>query len=94
MKQLKRIIYSWVDKKFLGGCSSYNSLSMRKSCRSKKQARQMFDKNNIPHAKGDIFYGPFKPFRFVKKYEFHFDIRMLQWSFQLQLLDNAKTSLH
>jgi len=70
MKSLKRIIYSWVEQKFLGGCSNYNSLFTRKSCRSKKQAREMFSKNNIPHAKGDIFYGPIKPFRFVKKHGF------------------------
>ena len=30
----------------------------------------MFSENNIPHAKGDIFYGPIKPFRFVKKHGF------------------------
>ncbi len=70
MKPLKQIIYSWVEKKFLGGCSNYNSLSTRKSCRSKKQAREMFSKNGIPCARGEIFYGPVKPFRFVKKYGF------------------------
>jgi glutathione synthase/RimK-type ligase-like ATP-grasp enzyme len=70
MKSLKRIIYSWVEQKFLGGCSNYNSLSTRKNCRSKKQAREMFLKNNIPLAMGEIFYGPVKPFRFVKKYGF------------------------
>lgn len=70
MKSLKRIIYSWVEQKFLGGCSNYNSLFTRKSCRSKKQAREIFLENNIPHAKGDIFYGFIKPFRFVKKHGF------------------------
>ena len=70
MKSLKRIIYSWVDKKFLGGCSNYNSLSTRKSCRSKKQAREMFSQNAIPHAKGEIFWGFVKPFLFAKKYGF------------------------
>jgi len=70
MKSLKRIIYSWVDQKFLGGCSNYNSLPTRKSCRSKEQARKMFLENNIPHAKGEIFHGPFKPFQFVGKHGF------------------------
>lgn len=70
LKSFKRIIYSWIDKNFLGSCSNYNSLSTRKSCRSKKQAREMFAVQQIPHAKGEIFYGPFKPFRFVKKYGF------------------------
>jgi D-alanine-D-alanine ligase-like ATP-grasp enzyme len=70
MKSLKQIIYSWVDKNFLGGCSNYNSLSTRKSCRSKEQARNMFANNKIPYAKGEIFYGPVTPFRFVKKHGF------------------------
>jgi len=70
MKALRKMIYSWIDKKFLGGCSSYNSLSTRKSCRSKKQAREMFSENNIPFAQGEIFYGFLKPFRFVKKHGF------------------------
>ncbi len=70
MKSLKRIIYSWVNRKFLGGCSNYNSLATRKSCRSKEQAREMFYKNAIPHAQGAIFYGPVKPLNFIKKYGF------------------------
>ena len=64
------MIYAWIDKKFLGGCSSYNPLSTRKSCRSKKQAREMFAQNKIPHARGAIFYGWIKPFRFVKQHGF------------------------
>lgn len=64
---LKRKIYSWIDRKFLGGCSNYNSLVTRKSCRSKKQAREVFSNNGIPHAKGEIFYSPTKAFSFVKK---------------------------
>ncbi|MCF6247767.1 MAG: hypothetical protein L3J69_10440 [Desulfobacula sp.] len=70
MKSLKKIIYSWVEQKFLGGFINFNSLSTIKSCRSKEQARQMFAKNNIPHAEGEIFYGPVKPFLFVKQYGF------------------------
>lgn len=70
MKSIKQLIYSWIDQKFLGGCSSYNSLATRKSCRSKKQAREAFSRIGIPHAKGAVFYGPGKPFSFVKKYGF------------------------
>ena len=70
MKSAKQLLYRWVDKKFLGGCSSYNSLATRKSCRSKEQARNAFKQIGIPHAKGTIFYGPFKPLGFVKKYGF------------------------
>lgn len=67
MKSIKRVIYSWVDRKFLGGCSNYNSLATRKSCRSKKQARDVFLKNSIPCASGEIFYGPFKALKYIKK---------------------------
>ncbi len=70
MKNLKKLLYSWIDQKFLGGCSSYNSLKTRKSCRSKKQARDMFRQHDIPHAKGSIFYTPFGALAFVRKHGF------------------------
>jgi len=70
MKAIKRILYRWIDKKFLGGCSSYNSLEVRKSCRSKLQARQMFAAHNIPHAKGTTFFNPFTAVRFAKEHGF------------------------
>jgi D-alanine-D-alanine ligase-like ATP-grasp enzyme len=70
MKTLRQMLYSWVDRKFLGGCSHYNTLATRKSCRSKKQAREAFSDNGIPHARGEIFYGLLAPFRFAKKYGF------------------------
>ncbi len=70
MKSVKQFIYSWVDKKFLGGCSSFNSLTTRKSCRSKKQARLAFQQNGIPYARGTVFYGPLKPLNFVGRYGF------------------------
>jgi D-alanine-D-alanine ligase-like ATP-grasp enzyme len=64
------MLYSWVDRKFLGGCSHYNTLATRKSCRSKEQAREAFLHNDIPHAKGEIFYGLLAPFRFARKFGF------------------------
>lgn len=67
---LKQKLYAFVEKNFLQGCSNYNSLSTRKSCRSKKQARQMFARHGIPHARGTIFYGFIKPFLFAKKVGF------------------------
>lgn len=70
MIAIKRIVYSFIDKKFLGGCSSYNSLEVRKSCRSKLQARDMFAANDIPHAKGATFFNPFTAIRFAKKHGF------------------------
>jgi D-alanine-D-alanine ligase-like ATP-grasp enzyme len=70
MKNLKKLLYSWIDKRFLGGCSSYNSLKTRQSCRSKKQAREMFKQHDIPHAKGSIFYTPFGAWTFVRQHGF------------------------
>jgi len=70
MLTIKQLIYKWIDNRFLGGCSSYNSLSIRKSCRSKLQAREVFALHNIPHAKGETFLSPFKAVRFARTHGF------------------------
>ena len=70
MKEAKKIIYKWIDRLFLGGCSSYNSLAVRKSCRTKFQARSAFAKNNIPHAQGTLFLNPLKAHQFARKHGF------------------------
>lgn len=70
MKKVKQLLYAWIDKQFLNGCSSFNSLETRKNCRSKKQARQAFALHGIPHAEGMVFYGPISPIRFVRSYGF------------------------
>jgi D-alanine-D-alanine ligase-like ATP-grasp enzyme len=70
MKAIKIILYKWIDRLFLRGCSSYNSLEVRKSCRSKLQARNVFKENGIPHAQGTIFFNPFTAYRFAKQYGF------------------------
>ncbi|MEJ6079811.1 hypothetical protein MT391_14905 [Vibrio sp. 1-Bac 57] len=67
---LKKIIYAWISKKFMGGCSNYNSLEVRRGCRSKEQARDKFKQGNIPHAQGLIFLNPFAAIRFAKQYGF------------------------
>ena len=54
----------------MGGCSNYNSLEVRKSCRSKEQARDKFQQGNIPYAKGLIFFNPFAAIRFAKEHGF------------------------
>ncbi len=54
----------------MDGCSSYNSLEVRKSCRSKKQARTVFASGNVPHAKGLIFFNPFRAVQFAKEHGF------------------------
>ncbi|PKF60808.1 cyanophycin synthetase [Psychromonas sp. psych-6C06] len=68
--KLKKIIYAWISKTFMDGCSNYNSLQVRKSCRSKKQARDKFKQGGIAHAQGMIFFNPFKAVKFAKKYGF------------------------
>lgn len=70
MDSLKRMVYGRIEKRFLVGCSNYNSLATRRNCRSKKLAREMFARHNIPHARGEIFYGLLTPFRFARKYGF------------------------
>lgn len=70
MKSLKAIVYSWVSQKYMAGCSNYNSLAVRKASRSKRQAREMFERHDIPHAKGDLFLSPFKAHRFARKHGF------------------------
>jgi D-alanine-D-alanine ligase-like ATP-grasp enzyme len=67
---IKKIIYAWISKKFMGGCSNYNSLEVRRSCRSKEQAREKFKQGGIPHAQGLIFFNPFTAIRFAKRYGF------------------------
>jgi D-alanine-D-alanine ligase-like ATP-grasp enzyme len=70
MRVVKRMLYSWIDKHFLGGCSSYNSLEVRKSCRSKLQGRLVFAANDIPHARGTTFINPLKAVRFAQEHGF------------------------
>lgn len=70
MRAIKKIIYAWISQKFMGGCSSYNSLKTRKSCRSKEQARDVFSQGKIPHAQGKIFFNPIVAYRFAKEHGF------------------------
>jgi len=68
--KLKKIIYAWISKTFMDGCSNYNSLQVRKSCRSKKQARDKFKEGGIQHAQGLIFFNPFSAIKFAKQHGF------------------------
>jgi len=70
VKRLKRIIYRAIDRHFLDGCTRYNPLEVRRSCRSKEQARAVFAANGIPHAKGAIFFNPWKAHRFARDHGF------------------------
>ncbi len=70
MNIVKKLIYQWISRHFMNGCSSYNSLEVRKRCRSKKQARAVFAQHRVPHAQGLIFFNPFKALQFAKVYGF------------------------
>jgi len=70
INSLKAAIYAWISKKFMDGCSNYNSLAVRKSCRSKGQGREIFGINDIPHARGLIFLWPWTAHQFAKKHGF------------------------
>ena len=70
MKRLKSLIYAWISERYMHGCSNYNSLEVRKSCRSKAQGRAVFAKNNVPHARGLIFFSPWQARQFTQEHGF------------------------
>ncbi len=70
MNSPKKWLYAWISKKYMDGCSNYNSLQVRKSCRSKAQARDMFSENQVPHAKGKIFLNPWTAKKFADQHGF------------------------
>lgn len=70
MQGLKKKVYQWISQRYMDGCSSYNDLAVRRSCRSKEQARAVFADNKVPHAKGLIFLNPFKAISFAKEHGF------------------------
>ena len=60
------MLYRWISERYMHGCTSYNTLQVRKGCRSKAQAREVFAKNGVPHARGMIFLLPWKVPAFVR----------------------------
>lgn len=67
---MKKVVYKYLSKWFLDGCSNYNNPNVRSLCRSKQQARNAFKKLNIPYAAGQVFYLPHTAFSFAKKHGF------------------------
>lgn len=61
-------LHRFLSRFFLSGCSDYNTLEVRRSCRSKAQARAAFEKNKLPYAQGAVFFSPLSAFKFAKKY--------------------------
>ena len=70
MRKLKSLIYAWISEKFMHGCSNYNSVEVRRGCRSKAQGRAIFAGNNVPHARGKIFFWPWTAHAFAKEHGF------------------------
>ncbi|SMN13599.1 Glutamate--cysteine ligase [Bathymodiolus heckerae thiotrophic gill symbiont] len=70
-----QLLHKFLSRFFLSGCSDYNPLSVRRACRSKAQARQSFEKNNLPYAKGTAFISPVSAFKFAKKNGFPLAIK-------------------
>lgn len=70
MKSIKALVYRWISQKYMAGCSNYNSLQVRKASRSKRQAREMFARHDIPHACGTLFLNPWTAHRFARQHGF------------------------
>ncbi|PID59998.1 MAG: cyanophycin synthetase [Gammaproteobacteria bacterium] len=68
MKSPKTLLYQWISRHFLNGCSNYNTLEVRRASRSKKLARDMFAANDLPHAAGLVFVNPLKAWRFAREH--------------------------
>ena len=70
MRKFKAWLYAWVSEKYMHGCSNYNTVEVRRGCRSKAQGRAIFEKNNVPHARGMVFFWPWTAVRFARQYGF------------------------
>ena len=70
MRKLKALVYAWISEKYMQGCSNYNSVEVRRGCRSKAQGRAIFADNNVPHARGLIFFWPWTAHAFAKEHGF------------------------
>lgn len=70
MRKLRALLYAWLSERYMHGCSNYNSLKIRKGCRSKAQSRAIFAKNGVPHAQGLIFFWPWQAHKFAKQHGF------------------------
>ncbi len=70
MKSLRARLYGWISEKYMHDCSNYNTLAVRKSCRSKSLGRAVFAANDLPHARGRKFTWPWSAHRFANEYGF------------------------
>ncbi len=70
MKKIKAWIYAWISEKYMHDCSNYNTLAVRKSCRSKALGRAVFAANGLPHATGRRFIWPWAAHAFAREHGF------------------------
>ncbi len=70
MRKLNSLVYTWISNRYMHDCSNYNTLAVRKSCRSKILCRMHFEKHNFPHAQGMLFVWPWQAHRFARKHGF------------------------
>jgi D-alanine-D-alanine ligase-like ATP-grasp enzyme len=68
MRKLKAWLYAWVSEKYMHGCSNFNTVEVRRGCRSKAQGRAVFEKNDVPHARGKIFFWPRTAVQFANEH--------------------------
>ena len=64
------MIYAWISERYMHDCSNFNTLAVRKGCRSKARGRAIFEKNNVPHACGRVFFWPWAAHRFARRHGF------------------------
>ena len=60
-------IYRFIEDRYIPDCSHANSLETRRACRTKLQARELFERLELPYAKGKVFFLPFTALIFAKK---------------------------
>lgn len=66
----KRKLYAAISERYMHGCSNYNDLEVRRSCRSKAQGRDKFAEGGVPHAHGLVFFNPWRAHQFASEHGF------------------------
>ena len=66
MKTIRAWIYAWISERYMHDCSNYNTLAVRKSCRSKSLGRAVFAAHGLPHARGLRFFWPWTAHAFAR----------------------------
>ncbi len=70
MRAFNAWLYRLISERYMHGCSNYNTLEVRRGCRSKAQSRTVFERNGVPHAQGMTFLLPGKAKQFARQHGF------------------------